>query len=287
MNVSGIGTKGYGTAYAEQAKRRRNTEQESKARSFASDDTRQDTKKTADIASSKWNVTCSSNSLVLHGTDTAEDGEAVTAWANVVTGTSMTVYRPEGFDPQNPVYKVKMWDASGRETEYMVDISKVSPSNCNVPEMYAYCAHLSSTGECPNALENFLMAHAHYKDSVPNYGAENMLDKTNWLKVLQGVMEMQYKAGNLKGYMSYKGFLGFLMRKTSEKEGLENRINEESKVDTHIRVNADGSRILMMTRHMGNMATTTSVELSKPSQFPDEVEEQPESETEADVGNLP
>ena len=77
------------------------------------------------------------------------------------------------------------------------------------------------------------------------------------------------------------------MRKTSEKEGLENRINEESKVDTHIRVNADGSRILMMTRHMGNMATTTSVELSKPSQFPDEVEEQPESETEADAGNLP
>ena len=40
----------------------------------------------------------------------------------------MTVYRPQGFDSANPVYKVKMWDESGKETEYMVDISKVITS---------------------------------------------------------------------------------------------------------------------------------------------------------------
>ncbi len=287
MNVSGIGTKGYGTAYTEQAKRRQNTEQERKAGNFASDYMGRDTEKTAAPAPNKWNVTCSSNTLVLHGTDTAEDGEVVTAWANVVTSTSMTVYRPQGFDPQNPVYKVKMWDASGKETEYMIDISKINPADCNVPEMYAYCAHLSSTGECPEALEKFLMAHAHYKDSVKNYGAENLLDKTNWLKVLEDVMKMQYKAGNLKGYMAYKGFLGFLMRKSSQKQEPENRTNEESKVDTHILVNADGSRTLIMTRNIGDMTTTTSMELSKPTQPSGNITAQPQPPTEAETENLP
>lgn len=264
MNVNGLRTDGCQGAYMQQGKRQNGADAAQRAgQSAAGQETG---KATGGEATHKWNVTCSGTGIVLHGTDTEEGDEAVTAWANVVTGTSMTVYRPKGFDPENPVYKVKMWDESGRETEYTVDISKVDPSNCNVAEMYAYSAHLSSTGEYPGALERFIMAQAHQRDSIANYSAANLFDKTNWLKVIKEVMQMQYTAGNLQGYLEYKGFLSFLMEKGLEKEEAAGCAKGENQVDTDIQVKPDGSRVLVMTRRIGGMATTTSVEISKPTQ---------------------
>ncbi len=263
MNVNGLRTDGYQGTYMQQGKRQNGADAAQRTGKSAAE---QKTGKAAGTeATHKWNVTCSGTGVVLHGTDTEEGDEAVTAWANVVTGTSMTVYRPKGFDPENPVYKVKMWDESGKETECMVDISKVDPSNCNVAQMYAYSAHLSSTGEYPGALERFIMAQAHQRDSVANYSAASLFDKTNWLKVIKEVMQMQYTAGNLKGYLEYKGFLSFLIEKNSEREGAADRTKGENQVDTDIQVKPDGSRVLVMTRRIGGMATTTSVEISKPT----------------------
>lgn len=268
MNVNGLRANGYGTAYMEQGKRKQSTEAAQKTGQFASDYAAQAAgKTTGEGASYKWNVTCSASNVVLHG-DSAEGEEAVTAWANVVTGTSMTVYKPKDFDPENPVYKVKMWEESGKETECMVDISKVNPADCNVMEMFAYSAHLSSSGEYPGALEQFIMTQAHHRDSIADYSAKNLFDKTNWLKVIKEVMQMQYNAGNLKGYLEYKGFLGFLTQKTSEKKEKENSSKEETQVNTDIQVNPDGSRVLVMTRRIGGMATTTSIEISKPTKLP-------------------
>lgn len=267
MNVNGLRTDGCQRAYMQQGKRQNGADATQRAgQSAAGHETQETGKSTGAEATHKWNVTCSGTGVVLHGTDTEEGDEAVTAWANVVTGTSMTVYRPKGFDPENPVYKVKMWDESGRETEYTVDISKVDPSNCNVAEMYAYSAHLSSTGEYPGALERFIMAQAHQRDSIANYSAANLFDKTNWLKVIKEVMQMQYTAGNLQGYLEYKGFLSFLLERDSEKEETAGRAKGENQVDTDIQVKPDGSRVLVMTRRIGGMATTTSVEISKPTQ---------------------
>lgn len=266
MNVNGLGANGYQNAYMQQGKEANGADAAQRAgRSAAGNGTQEAEKRTGTCASHKWDVTCSATNVVLHGTDTETGDEAVTAWANVVTGTSMTVYRPQGFDPEHPVYKVKMWDESGKETEYMVDISKVDPSNCNVAEMYAYSAHLSSSGEYPGALERFIMAQAHQRDSVANYSAANLFDKTNWLKVIKEVMQMQYDAGNLQGYLEYKGFLNFLIERDSEKKEMAERTKEENKVDTDIQVKPDGSRVLVMTRHIGGMATTTSVEISRPT----------------------
>lgn len=286
MNVNGFSQKEYGwKEYGAQAAAgsRRQASGTQEGGRFAAEYARTSAKSAQAGTLRKWDVTCSSTNVVLHGADNLE-GEVVTAWANVVSGTSMTVYKPQGFDPANPVYKVKMWDASGKEQEFMVDISKVNPMDCNTIEMYAYSAHLSDSGECPDALERFLMAQAHYRDSIANYGCKNLFDRTNWLQVVKDVMQMQYKAGNLKGYLEYKGFLGFLMRKTSEKKDLVERTLDEKKVDTDIQVKPDGSRVLVMTRQIGGMSTTTSMEISKPTQMPNDTKAQEDAVMGTDAG---
>lgn len=92
----------------------------------------------------------------------------------------------------------------------MVDISKVNIGNCDSFEMYAYSCHLTDTGEYLEAQMRFMMAQAHNRDTYGNFTYQNMFDKTNWLTVLKRAMDMQYTAGNLKGYMDYKKFLDFL-----------------------------------------------------------------------------
>ena len=194
--------------------------------------------------------------------------KVVTAWACVTENTSMTVYQPNDFDPAHPVYKVKVWDANGNVTERMVDISEVDPSNCDTIDMYAYSAYLSKSGKYPDALTKFMMAHAHHKDMSEGYGSGNLFDKVDWLGVIKRVMKMQYDAGNLSGYLEYKKFLEFL---EGEKTGKGEKVSsdeEESKVETNIHVEPDGARVLVMTRKMGGMQTTTSIELSKPTKSP-------------------
>lgn len=149
--------------------------------------------------------------LTLHGE--CEEGERrVTAWADNITGTSMSVYTPKGYDPKNPVYKVKVWDKSGNITEHMVDISKVNPRDCSTIEMYAYSAYLSSTGQCPDALTKFMMAQAH--EGQNSYDA--LFEKKDWLSVVRSLMNTQYRAGNLDGYLGYKIFYEALERAERE-----------------------------------------------------------------------
>lgn len=38
----------------------------------------------------------------------------------------------------------------------------------------------------------------------------NQFEKENWIDILDDLMQMQYHAGNLKGYLDYKKFLDFL-----------------------------------------------------------------------------
>lgn len=250
MGIQGIGTNAYPMGYGI-ARTEKNKQEE-------------------ETANKSWTVKSESQGLVLHGQETEEDGKVVTAWACATENTSMTVYQPRDFDPANPVYKVKIWDANGNVTERMVDISKVDPSNCDAIEMYAYSAYLSDSGKCPDALQRFMMAHAHHKDMSGKHGQDSLSCKENWLEIIKEVMEMQYKAGNLKGYMEYKKFLNTLEQEKEEKEKKVKDKQEESKVETDIEIKPDGSRVLVMTRTIGGMATTMSIELSKPTSAPND-----------------
>lgn len=100
-----------------------------------------------------------------------------------------------------------MRDAAGNVTERMVDISKVEPKNCDKIDMYAYSSHLSATGECPDAQGVFIGAKSNYNSST---GSSSLFNKENWQDIVKDIMQMQYRAGNLEGYLHYKQFWDFL-----------------------------------------------------------------------------
>ncbi len=189
MAISGIGATGYLLGYET-----RRTQKNISDYNFAGQ-----MNNTASVQNSNEPIT-------LHWSDT-KDGDAPIGACGLADGGSATVYKPADFDPANPVYKVKIWDEVGNMTERMVDISKVAPENCDEIDMFAYSSHLTVSGECPNAQSAFMSADGYYRSS--NSGAD-FFGKTNWVNVIKDIMQIQYHAGNLKGYLDYKQFWDFM-----------------------------------------------------------------------------
>lgn len=138
----------------------------------------------------------------------------VSSWADVVSGSSMSVYRPQDFDAENPVYKVRTWDRSGNVTEQTVDVSKVDPKNCDTAEMYAYTAHLkeSGKGSFEDTVLKAAVAKAVKNAEQKSAGNWSFSKKTDWVKIVRDIMQSEYSYGDLKGYAEWGKFLGFLER---------------------------------------------------------------------------
>ena len=186
MSVNGIGTAGYPvTGY-----QTRRTGNNAADKSFAG---------------CMGNVKGTGNTGFTLHISNEEDGQSIGAMAD--HDSSVTVYKTKDFDPANPVYKVKIWDAAGNVTERMVDISKVDPKNCDKIDMFAYSSHLSATKECLDAQGAFIGAKSNYNSSN---GSGSLFDKENWQDIVEDIMQMQYRAGNLEGYLHYKRFWDFL-----------------------------------------------------------------------------
>ena len=148
---------------------------------------------------------------VLHGADEGAGDITIFSGAEVVSGTSYSVYITQDFNPENPVYKVKIWDKSGNVTERMVDVSKVNPKNCDTAEMYAYTANLKESGK--GSFEDTVLKAAvakSVKDAESRTGTWSFLEKLDWVKIVNDIMQSEYRYGDLKGYMKWKEFLGFL-----------------------------------------------------------------------------
>ena len=193
MNVNGIGAAGYPATGYETRKTERNA-----ARGDFS----------GQMCGMVQTTQMSSGTFELHISND-EDGKAIGSVCG--EGYSLTVYQPKDFDPENPVYKVKVWDKDGNVTERMVDVSKVDSKSSDYIDMFAYSSHLSASGECPGAQSAFIRAGAN------QHGADNktygdLFGMADWISVLKDAMQTQYDAGNLKGYLGYKQFWDFLNR---------------------------------------------------------------------------
>ena len=189
MNVGGI-TSNYPIGY-EARKTHKTTPEQSFANTMG---------KTANVNSSQG--------LTFHWFKNDEGDKAIGA-CGLKGGGSATVYKPADFDPENPVYKVKVWDAAGNvTTECMVDASKVDPHNSNFLNMLAYSGHLADSGEYPDAFGAFIdsTANPHGPGSV----YDSYLDNMNWKSIAKYYMQLQYDLGNISGYMYYKKFWDFL-----------------------------------------------------------------------------
>lgn len=194
MNVNGIGTSGYPAWYGA-----RRTEQSTSRSDFAG------------RVSQTKQAAGAGQSLVLHGKNDADEGEiSVGSSVNAQTGVSIAVYKPQDFNDSDPVYHVKTWDADGNMTERMVKIFEIDPKHCDEVEMSAYTWYLSNSGKCPNAFLCYAGARAQHQAEQINYTAESAFEKSNWVEIFKDFMQMQYNAGNMKGYLDYKRLLGFM-----------------------------------------------------------------------------
>ena len=194
MNVNGIGTSGYPAWYGAKRTERNTTEM-----GFA------------DRINQAKQASGVQQPLVLHGKNDADEGEtAVGSFVNAQTGVSIAVYKPQNFDEANPVYHVKTWDADGNMTERMVNIREVDPKHCDEVEMSAYTWYLSNSGKCPNAFLSYAGARAQHQADQKTYTANSVFEKVDWVKIIGNFMQMQYDAGNMKGFLDYKKLLGFM-----------------------------------------------------------------------------
>lgn len=126
----------------------------------------------------------------LNGADKETGDIAVFSGAKVVTGSSISVYKTQDFDSENPVYKVKIWDKSGNVTERMVVESKVDPKNCDTVEMYAYTPNLkeSGKGSFENTVLKVTVAKAVKNAEQRNSASWSFSEKTDWVKIVNDVM---------------------------------------------------------------------------------------------------
>ena len=85
------------------------------------------------------------------------------------------------------------------------------PENCDSIDMYAYACHLTDSGEFPDAQSTFIRASAN--PHGPGTVYDSPFDRSNWVDIVKGAMQMQYDAGNLAGYLDYKKFWDFLTQR--------------------------------------------------------------------------
>ena len=196
MSVSGIGTTGYQIAGYDTRKTERNVA----GGNFA---------KQAEEAAQ---ATAQTSTAILHGSDEETGNIAIFSNVDVVNNSSITIYKTQDFDPNNPVYKVKTWDNDDNVTERMIDISKVDPKNCDTAEMYVYTANLkeSGKGSFEDTVLKAAVAKAVKNAEQRNFGTWSFGAKMNWVDIVKDIMQSEYSYGDLKGYMEWQKFLEFL-----------------------------------------------------------------------------
>ena len=147
-----------------------------------------------------------------HGSDEESGDIAVFSALYTDSGSKYTVYKTQDFDPENPVYKVKIWDTEGNVTERMKDASKIDPKNCDTFEMQVYMAHLKETGRGDFKETVLKAAIARAASHLEQKGSASWdyLTKINWVDTVKGIMQSAYGYGDFKGYIEWKKFLSFL-----------------------------------------------------------------------------
>ena len=191
MNVNGIGTSGYPVRYGT-----KKTGQRAAEGNFAEQ-----------AAQAAGQV----RTAVLHGADEGSGDVTISSWADISGGTSISVYKTQDYDSENPVYKVKIWAPSGNAVEQMIDVSKVDPQNCDTAEMYAYTAYLKESGQGSfvDTVLKVVVAKA-VKNAEQRSDPWSFLEKTDWMKIVNEIMQSEYRCGDLEGYMEWKKFFNIV-----------------------------------------------------------------------------
>ncbi|MCM1047872.1 MAG: hypothetical protein NC433_05550 [Clostridiales bacterium] len=207
------------------------------------------------------------------------DPEALFSNCHAQSGESINVYRAEEFSGENPLYLIKGTDCRGNEYEEKIDVSKVNPHNCSYKEMVALGVH---TGQKSDEL---FLSMSILKDKAAKLSYS---DKADWISLLDELKNDMKTLGRWDSYMRYdkiiNGVLAYFgantdsiaawhaeTKNTDDKNG-DNEKNTgtehtDSETESEIIVRADGSKVLMMTTHIGGAETMMSIQISGPSEL--------------------
>ena len=148
-----------------------------------------------------------------HGSDEESGDVAVFRVLYTNSGIKYTVYKTQDFSPENPIYKVKIWDEAENMTERMIDASKVNPRNSDTFEWEVYALYLkeSGKGDFKDIVLQATMARGVINAEQNGFGSSwDHSAKINWVEAVKDIMQSSYNRGDFKGYMEWKKFLGFL-----------------------------------------------------------------------------
>ena len=172
----------------------------------------QNTTRTSAIGKQNTNTFSSpvntSSNITLHFSGTDGGDNALTA-VGFPNGGSASVYKASNYQESDPEYLVKYWDENGETQEYNVKPKEVDPSNASYLEMLAYSTYSDVQGYTSNAYGDFLAAAGGVNGEL-SYDSSNINEKTNFKSLVGQFMQMQYDAGNMSGYLSYKQFYDYM-----------------------------------------------------------------------------
>lgn len=153
-----------------------------------------------------------SPNLTLHISHEGDEDKSVSSWANANTGRNVTVYEPKDFDPEHPVYKMKIWDKDNNLLEERaVDLNSIDPTRADSYDMFALSAYGEKSGQSPDAIARFTMMHAKQEiEQTAQNGSYSLETVENWMSILKNMIQEQYDMGNMQGYMNFKNYYDFL-----------------------------------------------------------------------------
>lgn len=160
--------------------------------------------------------TSASKGIELHMTDGETGTKALTS-VGFHNGTSASVFKADNYTEENPQYLVKYWDKKGEIQEYNVNPKEVDPENASYIEMLAYSTYSDVQGYTTDAYANFMSAAGGTSADI-EYDSTNINEKKNFKLMVEEFMQMQYDAGNISGYRSYKQFFDYMGGTDSKKD---------------------------------------------------------------------
>lgn len=191
------------------------------------------------------------------------------------SGLSFYIKYAEDSTEQDPTVVARGVDENGREFEQTIHINDINPRCATVVEMHALEAYL---GVDKNGGLSSLP-----KD--PSMGNIGLYDRANFIELFQKSIRDMNTLGQKKlaAYYQYgmKMYQDFMKEKKKKglpdfnapfgywegnlrKVGAPNK-EQEGKSESDIITNPDGSKTLMITKHIGNMESVMSVRISEPS----------------------
>lgn len=174
----------------------------------------------------------------------------------------------EDYSEDNPIIKVTVQTGNG-EQAYSININDINPRSATEIEMFALCNYADATGKGTGGTFGSWQTMRYYSINAIHNGylkESNDLEnfktlKQDWVFMVREMMQDYTNAGLYKQGMDGNKLLETFIAR-------ENMDKQEAKTNTNIIVKPDGSRVLVITRNIGGMETTMSLEISKPADTP-------------------